>query len=76
MAIEAVSFEKVVGEEVSIWEMIVALAIVARKVGKSWKSREGKSVRVQRSGCDVVNYSLLISTDSHDLANFQENRDN
>jgi hypothetical protein len=35
---KAVLFEKVVGEEVDVWRVIVALAIVARKVWKSGKS--------------------------------------
>jgi hypothetical protein len=46
MVIEAVSLEKVVGEEIGVWGTIVALAIVARKMWKSGKSRGEKSVQV------------------------------
>ena len=75
--IEAMSFEEVVREEVSVSRAraIVMLAIVAWKMWKVWKSGEVKLVQVQQSSCDVVNYSLLISCDGHDSANFNESRD-
>jgi hypothetical protein len=75
MAIEAVSFEEIVREEVGVQRVVVVLAIVAQNMRKVWKSVEEKLVQVQWSSCDVVNYSLLISCDGCDSANCNESRD-